>query len=79
MTEVMFHVLHCEKYRGIWKFCGKEQFPQSFAETMRKLCLSTKFPYQEIGGITVLFTVLWSETGTGGHRTYEKGESGLVG
>ena len=30
------------------KFCGKTQFPQSFgriAETMRKLCLSAKFPH----------------------------------
>ena len=26
-------------------------------KTMRKLCLSTKFPYQEIGEIMVLFTV----------------------
>ena len=33
----------------MWKFCGKAQFPQSDSpETMRKLCLSTKFPHQEI-------------------------------
>ena len=29
----------------VWKFCGKAQFPHSFG---RKLCLSTKFPHQEI-------------------------------
>ena len=29
----------------VWKFCGKAKFPP---ETMRKLCLSTKFPHQEI-------------------------------
>ena len=35
----------------VWKFCRKVQFPHSFgqfAETMRKLCFSTKFPHQEI-------------------------------
>ena len=35
----------------VWKFCGKAQFPYSLGEspeTMRKLCLSTKIPHQEI-------------------------------
>ena len=35
----------------VWKFCGKAQFPHCFgksSETMRKLCLSTKCPNQEI-------------------------------
>ena len=35
----------------VWKFCAKAQFPHSLGEspeTMRKLCLSTKFPHQEI-------------------------------
>ena len=35
----------------VWNICGKAQFPHSFgriAETMRKLCLSTKFPHQEM-------------------------------
>ena len=35
----------------MWKFRGKTQFPHSFGRilgTMRKLCLSTKFLYQEI-------------------------------
>ena len=29
------------------EICGKVQFPQR-SETLRKLCLSTKFPHQEI-------------------------------
>ena len=31
----------------VWKFCFKAQFPESFGrfETIRKLCLSTKFPH----------------------------------
>ena len=33
-------------YFLVWKFCGKAQFRHSFR--MRKLCLSTKFPHQEI-------------------------------
>ena len=35
----------------VWKFCGKAQFPivsGDSPETMRKLCLSAKVPYQEI-------------------------------
>ena len=32
----------------VLRFCGKAQFPHSFPETMRKLCLSTKFPHQKI-------------------------------
>ena len=35
----------------VWKFCGKAQFPYSLGEspeTLRKLCLSTKIPHQEI-------------------------------
>ena len=35
----------------VWKFCEKAQFPHSFGRArkiMRKLCLSTKFPHQEI-------------------------------
>ena len=35
----------------VWNICGKAHFPHSFgriAETMRKLCLSTKFPHQEM-------------------------------
>ena len=35
----------------VWKFCEKAQFPPSlgrYGKTMRKLCLSIKFPHQEI-------------------------------
>ena len=32
----------------VWKFCGKAQFTGDPTEPMRKLCLSTKFPHQEI-------------------------------
>ena len=32
----------------VWKFCGKVQFLHCKAQLMRKLCLSTKFPHQEI-------------------------------
>ena len=35
----------------VWKFYGKAQFPHSFgwfAGAMQKLCLSRKFPQQEI-------------------------------
>ena len=35
----------------VWKFCGNAQFSHSFgriAETVWKLCLSTKFPHHEI-------------------------------
>ena len=31
----------------VWKFCGNVQFRDS-PETLRKLCLSTKFLHQEI-------------------------------
>ena len=35
----------------VWKFCGKVQFRIVLGEspeTVRKLCLSIKFPHQEI-------------------------------
>ena len=44
----------------VWKLCGRAQFLQSLrciARTLRKLCLSTKFPYQEIGEYSVFYAV----------------------
>ena len=49
---------HCIKYHFspnflLWKFCGNARFLLSFGwitrnSTMRKLCVSTKFPHQDI-------------------------------
>ena len=38
-------------YLLVWKVCAKAQFPRSFGlfpKTLRKLCVSTKFPHQQI-------------------------------
>ena len=46
----------------VWKFCGKAQFRIVSGEspkTMRKLCLSIKFPHQEIRWKYGIFAVFW--------------------
>ena len=64
MNQCWQFIWRCsQNFNGIWQeklifakifsgshHCGKAQFPHSFGrlETMRKLCLSAKFPYQEI-------------------------------
>ena len=50
----------------VWLYCGMfEQVGVGWEvsdspDTMRKLCLSTKFPHQEIGEIMVFYVVLKS-------------------
>ena len=48
----MFTVLHKISIKVlVSKFCGKAQFPHCFGsstKTIRKICLSTKFPHHEI-------------------------------
>ena len=48
----------------VWKFVGRHSFhivSGDSPETMRKLCLSTKFPHHEIRLITVFCAVLNNE------------------
>ena len=53
--ETIRVTLHCEKYRNFTKFTG--------VETMRKLCLSTKFLHQEImWHYGILRSIGWIET-----------------
>ena len=53
-TINMMNDHYCIKDRNlvVWKFCGNAQFLQSYGqnlpETLRKLRVFTKFPYQEI-------------------------------
>ena len=46
-TITAHKIKHCVKYRNFTQFPGVEILWNS-PETMRKLCLSTKFPHQEI-------------------------------